>query len=102
MTQAIDTRSAALFADAQQLMPGGVNSPVRALRAVGGTPIFFERAAGSKLFDVDGNEYIDYVSSWGAVILGHAHPAISRAIGEAASRGTSFGAPHPGEIALAE
>ncbi|MEZ0324512.1 MAG: glutamate-1-semialdehyde 2,1-aminomutase [Fimbriimonas sp.] len=82
-------------------MPGGVNSPVRAFRAVGGTPLHFERGAGSKLVDVDGNEYIDYVSSWGAIIHGHAHPAINDAIAGAAARGTSFGAPHQGEIRLA-
>ena len=83
-------------------MPGGVNSPVRAFRAVGGAPIFFERAEGSRLYDVDGNAYIDYVSSWGAVILGHAHPSITQAVTEAAQKGTSFGAPHPGEVTLAE
>ncbi|HWA81871.1 MAG TPA: aminotransferase class III-fold pyridoxal phosphate-dependent enzyme, partial [Fimbriimonadaceae bacterium] len=94
--------SASLFSRAQELLPGGVNSPVRAFRAVGGAPIFFERAEGSKLVDVDGNGYIDYVSSWGAVILGHAHPAVTKAVSTAASRGTSFGAPHEGEIRLAE
>ncbi|HVT13288.1 MAG TPA: glutamate-1-semialdehyde 2,1-aminomutase [Fimbriimonadaceae bacterium] len=94
--------SAALFAQAQELLPGGVNSPVRAFRAVGGTPLFFERAEGSKLYDVDGNVYIDFVSSWGAVILGHADPSIVRAITGAAARGTSFGAPHEGEVLLAE
>src|SRR5579864_1626593 len=83
-------------------MPGGVNSPVRAFRAVGGTPVFFDHAEGSKLHDVDGNEYVDYVSSWGAVILGHAHPAITKAVADAAGKGTSFGAPHPGEVRLAE
>lgn len=102
MTHATQTRSEALFEQAQQLMPGGVNSPVRAFRAVGGTPIFFERAAGCKLYDVDGNEYIDYVSSWGAVILGHAHPTITKAVSEAAAKGTSFGAPHAGEVTLAQ
>jgi glutamate-1-semialdehyde 2,1-aminomutase len=96
------SRSADLFERAQSLMPGGVNSPVRAFRAVGGTPLFFDRACGSKLVDVDGNEYIDYVSSWGAVILGHAHPAITSAVTAAAAKGTSFGAPHAGEVALAE
>jgi len=83
-------------------MPGGVNSPVRAFRAVGGSPVFFEHAKGSKLYDVDGNEYIDYVSSWGAVILGHAYPAIGEAVHAAALKGTSFGAPHEGEVRLAE
>ncbi len=100
-TQPDTSNSERLFAAAQQLMPGGVNSPVRAFRAVGGTPVFFERAEGCKLYDVDGNAYIDYVSSWGAVILGHAHPSISRAISEAAAKGTSFGAPHEGEVKLA-
>jgi glutamate-1-semialdehyde 2,1-aminomutase len=102
MSTTTETRSAALFAHAQELMPGGVNSPVRAFRAVGGTPIFFDHAEGSKMVDVDGNVYIDYVSSWGAVILGHAHPSITRAVGEAAAKGTSFGAPHAGEIVLAQ
>src|SRR5690242_12081025 len=102
MSPTTQTRSSAYFDQALQLMPGGVNSPVRAFRAVGGTPIFFDRALGSKLYDVDGNEYIDYVSSWGAVILGHAHASITDAVATAAAKGTSFGAPHPGEIALAE
>jgi len=91
-----------LFAHAQELLPGGVNSPVRAFRAVGGTPLFFARAKGSKLYDVDGNEYIDYVSSWGAVILGHADASITEAVYAAAQKGTSFGAPHEGEVRLAE
>ncbi len=90
-----------LYEAASQLMPGGVNSPVRAFRAVGGTPLFISRAKGSHLFDVDGNEYIDYVSSWGAVILGHADDAINLAISEAAQGGTSFGASHEGELKLA-
>jgi glutamate-1-semialdehyde 2,1-aminomutase len=102
MSSTTETRSAALFERAQQLMPGGVNSPVRAFKAVGGTPIFFERAEGCKLYDVDGNEYIDYVSSWGAVILGHADPSITQAVSRAAQNGTSFGAPHPGEVILAQ
>jgi len=83
-------------------MPGGVNSPVRAFRAVGGTPIYFERATGSKLYDVDGREYVDCMASWGAIILGHADPRIVSAVQDAAAHGTSFGAPHAGEIALAE
>src|ERR1044072_1824357 len=102
MSSTTASRSTALFDKAQTLMPGGVNSPVRAFRAVGGAPIFFERAEGSRLYDVDGNAYIDYVSSWGAVILGHAHPSITQAVTEAAQKGTSFGAPHPGEVTLAE
>lgn len=82
-------------------MPGGVNSPVRAFRAVGGTPLYFAKASGATLTDVDGNEYIDYVSSWGAILLGHAHPAVTDAVAAAASLGTSYGAPHEGEILLA-
>jgi len=94
-------RSAELFHEACLLIPGGVNSPVRAFRAVGGTPIFFERAEGAHLFDVDGKSYIDYVSSWGAIILGHADRRIHEAITQAALSGTSFGAPHEGEVRLA-
>jgi glutamate-1-semialdehyde 2,1-aminomutase len=95
-------RSAALFSRAQQVTPGGVNSPVRAFRGVGGDPFFVERAAGSRLWDADGNEYIDYVLSWGPLILGHAHPAIVAAVCDAAGRGTSYGAPTAGEVELAE
>ena len=95
-------RSKQLFAEAQKYLPGGVNSPVRAFRAVGGDPLFIKRGKGSRIFDVDGNEYIDYVSSWGPLILGHAHPAIVKAIQEAASRGTTFGAPTEKEILLSE
>jgi glutamate-1-semialdehyde 2,1-aminomutase len=83
------------------LMPGGVNSPVRAFRAVGGSPIYFASGEGSKLRDADGNEYIDYVSSWGAIILGHADVRVNDAIAQAAANGTSFGAPHAGELTLA-
>jgi len=83
-------------------MPGGVNSPVRAFRGVGGEPVFFERGEGCALFDVDGNRYVDYVGSWGPLILGHAHPAIVDAVARAAHQGTSFGAPHAGEVELAE
>lgn len=82
-------------------MPGGVNSPVRAFRAVGGSPIYFASGEGSKLRDADGNEYIDYVSSWGAIILGHADVRVNDAIAQAAANGTSFGAPHAGELTLA-
>jgi len=96
------THSEKLYAEACELMPGGVNSPVRAFRAVGGTPLFFQRAKGSQLIDADGNAYIDYVSSWGAIILGHANPEVIGAITGAARNGTSFGAPHAGEIALAK
>jgi glutamate-1-semialdehyde 2,1-aminomutase len=83
-------------------MPGGVNSPVRAMQAIGRDPIFVERAAGAELTDVDGNTYVDYVCSWGPMILGHAHPAVLDAVAEAAALGTSYGAPTPGEVELAE
>src|SRR6202050_4920048 len=96
-----DPLSAALFARALKVIPGGVNSPVRAFRGVGGTPFFTQRAKGSRLWDVDGNEYIDYVGSWGPMILGHAHPQVVRAVQEAARDGTSFGTPNPREIRLA-
>ncbi|MBX0326378.1 glutamate-1-semialdehyde 2,1-aminomutase [Oscillochloris sp. ZM17-4] len=95
-------RSKALFAAAQSVIPGGVNSPVRAFRGVGGTPIFFSRGSGSHVEDVDGNSYIDYVLSWGPLLLGHAHPAVLQAIAEQAARGTSFGAPTELETELAE
>ena len=93
--------SISLFAEAKTLMPGGVSSPVRAFRAVGGQPLFIERGEGAYLVDVDGNRYIDYVMSWGPLALGHAHPAVTRAIQETASKGSSFGAPSPLEIELA-
>ncbi len=95
-------RSEALFARAKDLFPGGVNSPVRAFAGVGGTPVFFERGEGPWLFDADGDRYVDFVGSWGPLILGHAPPAVVAAIAEAARGGTSYGAPHAGEIALAE
>lgn len=94
-------RSAELFDEAKHLIPGGVNSPVRAFRGVGGTPRFIERGEGAYLYDVDSNRYIDYVLSWGPLILGHAHPAVVRAITEQAARGTSFGAPTELETELA-
>ncbi len=84
-------RSRALFEEAQKILVGGVDSPVRAFQAVGGDPLIVERAAGARLFDVDGNEYIDYVCSWGAMILGHAHPAVTAAIQDQAARGSSYG-----------
>ena len=96
------SRSAELFALSQKLIPGGVNSPVRAFRSVGGTPIFFERGQGAQLWDVDGREYIDYVGSWGPAILGHAHPKVVQAIQQRASRGLSFGAPTELELQIAE
>ena len=96
------SRSEELFARARQVIPGGVNSPVRAFRAVGGQPIFIERGEGAYLFDVDGNRYIDYVGSWGPLILGHAHPKVVEAVTRAAQRGTSYGAPTEAETHLAE
>jgi glutamate-1-semialdehyde 2,1-aminomutase len=90
------------MARAERLFPGGVNSPVRAFRAVGGTPRVIDRALGALVWDVDGNELIDYVGSWGPMILGHAHPAVVGAITDAAGRGTSYGAPNPHEVELAE
>jgi glutamate-1-semialdehyde 2,1-aminomutase len=95
-------KSRELFARARQLMPGGVNSPARAFGGVGGEPIVFERGAGAYLYDVDGNKYIDYIGSWGPMILGHAHPAVTEAIHHAVDRGTSFGAPTKAENELAE
>ncbi len=96
------TKSASLFQEAQKLFPGGVNSPVRAFRAVGGQPLFIERGEGPYLFDVDGNRFIDYVLSWGPLITGHAHPDVVKAIQEAALKGTSYGAPSPLELELAK
>ncbi len=96
------TKSESLFRRAQELIPGGVNSPVRAFRGVGGNPPFIAEGQGSHLFDVDGNEYIDYVGSWGPLLLGHRHPEIVAALEAALSIGTSFGAPTPQEIDLAE
>src|SRR3954468_8802449 len=95
-------RSHALFERARQLMPGGVNSPARAFGGVGGEPLFFARGDGAYLYDIDGNRYIDYVGSWGPLILGHAHRGVVAAIKEAAGRGTSFGAPTEAENELAE
>ncbi len=94
--------NAAAFERAQRVIPGGVNSPVRAFRAVGGTPRFIARAAGAYLWDVEGKRYIDYIGSWGPMILGHGHPAVLEAVREAASRGLSFGAPTEAEVDLAE
>src|ERR1700684_101804 len=96
------TRSQQLFERAKLSIPGGVNSPVRAYRSVGGTPPFIERGEGAHIFDADGNEYIDYVGSWGPLILGHRHPVVLDALKHAISRGTSFGAPTEQEIDLAE
>ena len=95
------SRSAKLFTEAQELIPGGVNSPVRAFRSVGGQPRFIARAKGSRLYDVDRNIYIDFVLSWGPMILGHAHSAVIASIKKAAGRGTSYGAPTELEVSLA-
>src|SRR3989440_3941573 len=96
------SRSEELFERAKAVLPGGVNSPVRAFRAVGGTPFFVARAAGARLTDVDGRTYLDYVCSWGPLILGHAHPAVLDAIRGAAAAGWSYGAPCEAEVELAE
>src|SRR4029453_19128228 len=96
------SRNEELFARAQRTIPGGVNSPVRAFRSVGGTPRFFARGEGAYAYDADGRRYIDYVGSWGPAILGHAHPDVVKAVQAAAVRGLSFGAPTEAEIDLAE
>jgi len=96
------SQSKALFAEALKYMPGGVNSPVRAFRAVGGRPFFVRRARGAHVWDVDGNKLIDYVLTWGPAILGHAHPKIIAAVKAAASHGTSFGIPNPFEVTMAK
>jgi len=87
------TRSSELFDRAKRVLPGGVNSPVRAFRAVGGSPFFVAHGHGASLADVDGREYLDYVCSWGALILGHAHPAVLEAVQQAAARGWTYGTP---------
>jgi glutamate-1-semialdehyde 2,1-aminomutase len=101
MTALTDTRSAALYRRALEVMPGGVNSPVRAMGAIGRDPVFIARGEGAEVVDVDGNRYVDYVCSWGPLIHGHAHPAVVEAVCEAAAWGTSFGAPTAGEVELA-
>jgi len=95
-------KSGQLFEEAQKYLCGGVNSPVRAFKAVGMTPLFIERAQGSKIYDADGNEYVDYVGSWGPMILGHAHPEVVSGLKRAAERGTSYGAPTELEVELAK
>jgi glutamate-1-semialdehyde 2,1-aminomutase len=95
-------RSESLYERALRVIPGGVNSPVRAFRAVGGSPLFIARGSGPYIFDVDGNRYLDFVGSWGPLILGHAHPQVIQAINEACRHGTTFGAPCPAEVELAE
>src|SRR5688572_10581820 len=96
------SRNISLFERAQKVIPGGVNSPVRAFRAVGGTPRFIARAAGAHIVDADGKRYIDYIGSWGPMILGHGHPAVLEAVQEAVRDGLSFGAPTEREVELAE
>ena len=102
MTTVKSATSKTLFARSQKYIPGGVNSPVRAFRSVGGHPLFIKRAQGATVTDVDGNTYLDYVASWGPMILGHAHPSVVRAIQRAAGAGTSYGAPTPQELELAQ
>src|SRR4051794_36081685 len=97
-----DARSTELYARALQRLPGGVNSPVRAMGAIGRNPVFIERGHGAEIVDVDGNHYVDYVCSWGPLILGHAHPEVIAAVVAAAERGTTFGAPTQGEVDLAD
>ncbi|MHA6485162.1 glutamate-1-semialdehyde 2,1-aminomutase [Paenibacillus sp. strain BS8-2] len=97
-----DTNSAAAFEQAKKVIPGGVNSPVRAFKSVGLTPVYMERGAGSRVYDIDGNSYIDYVASWGPLIMGHAHPEVIEAIRKTAEKGTSFGAPTELETLMAE
>lgn len=96
------SRNQQLFEQSQKLIPGGVNSPVRAFRSVGGTPIFFKKGAGSRLWDADGKEYIDYINSWGPMIVGHAHPEVVAAVQQAAANSLSFGAPTGLELEMAE
>lgn len=98
----IDTKSKAAFERAKHVIPGGVNSPVRAFKSVGLTPVYVERGAGSRIYDIDGNSYIDYILSWGPLIAGHAHPEVVRVLGETAAKGTSFGAPTELETLMAE
>jgi glutamate-1-semialdehyde 2,1-aminomutase len=102
MTSLTDAHSAECYERALRVIPGAVNSPVRAMGAIGRDPVFVQRAQGAELLDVDGNRYVDYVCSWGPLILGHAHPAVVKAVADAAAGGMSFGAPTPGEVRLAE
>src|SRR6266550_3342371 len=95
-------RSSELYARALSVLPGGVNSPVRAMRAIGRDPLFVDHAQGAEIVDADGNVYIDWVCSWGALVHGHAHPEVLAAATEAAARGTTFGAPTAAEVELAE
>ena len=95
------SQSRQMFNQAKRYIPGGVNSPVRAFKSVGGTPLFIRRAKGAHIYDVDGHGFLDYVQSWGPMILGHAHPVVVKAIQQAASEGTSYGAPTEKETHLA-
>ena len=97
-----DKRSNEIFMESCDIIPGGVNSPVRACKSVGRNPLIIEKALGSKIYDVDGNEFIDYIGSWGPMILGHAHPEVIDAITQAAAKGISFGAPTENELVLAK
>src|SRR5262245_61704537 len=101
-TTMADEKSNALFDRANHVIVGGVNSPVRAFKAVGGKPIFIDKASGARLYGADGTAYIDYVGSWGPALLGHAHPSVVRAVQETASLGLSFGAPTAREVLFAE
>ena len=101
MSGSATERSAELYAQALRLMPGGVNSPVRAMGSIGRDPIFIDHAAGNQVFDADGKAYIDWVCSWGPLILGHAEPSVVAAVAAAAARGTSYGAATEGEVLLA-
>src|SRR3990172_1872684 len=96
------SKSSKLLERAKNILPGGVNSPVRAFRAVGSNPPFIKKAKGSKIYDIDGNIFIDYVGSWGPMILGHCHPKVAEAVKKAVDKGTSYGAPTPLEVELAE
>ena len=98
----ISTHCELLYVESLDFMPGGVNSPVRACRSVGRTPLFIDRAEGSKIYDVDGNKFIDYICSWGPNILGHKQPDVIKAVTSACQNGLTFGACHSGEIELAE
>ena len=97
-----NSRSKSLFEKAKQFIPGGVNSPVRAFRAVGGSPVFMKKASGPYLYDEDGNQYVDLINSWGPMILGHAHPLVEEAVKEALKDSPSFGAPTAREVEMAE
>ncbi len=96
------SQNQSLFEQSQQIIPGGVNSPVRAFRSVGGTPLFFQRGQGAYVWDADGKKYTDYVGSWGPMIVGHCHPQVVKAVQDAAAQGLGFGAPTASELEMAE